>query len=157
MDAVVDFARRNKDLVWKVAVGAMLVALFWQQVQGLYAWYVGNDVLDDSPGFGKSNGVQEWFAINYFVETYLAALIFGLLVARWEAVKVAVLGFLTGLVVITGPILTHDEFRSTSGDIRSYFFHTLEWTWIFGLIALGVFIGRKLGNPFDELDEPAAP
>jgi len=129
--------------------------MFWQQVQGLYGWYLGGNALEEPSGFLKSRGITEWISVNYFVEAYLAALVFGVLVGRWEAVKVAVLGFLTGLVVITGPILTGDEFRSTNQDVQSYVLHTLQWTWIFGLIALGVFIGRKLGNPFDELDSPA--
>ena len=156
MDGVVDFLRRNRDLIWKIAVAAALLGMFWQQIQGLDSWFVGSDVLDPNAGFFKSgDGLYEWLHLNYFLDPYLAALVFGLLVGRWEATKVAVLGFFTGLVVVTGPILTGSQLRNTRGDFESYLLHTLQWTWMLGLIALGVFIGRKLGDPFDELDEPA--
>lgn len=130
-----------------------MLGMFWQLVQALDEWIVINDLLNPAKTgfFNSPDGLFQWLQINYFLDPFLAALVFGALVRQWRAVYVAVVGLGAGLVIVTGTILTRDAGGGLKTDVQAYIVLTLHWIWILGLIAFGVFIGRKLGDLFDEL------
>lgn len=165
MDVVVDFLRRNRDLIWKIAVGAALLSIFYPLVANYYLWIGGEGVIADRPN------VSFWVLGNYFFDPLIAAIVLGALARNWRAAYIAVVGLVAQLVLVTGALITDNESIANAGDfseddisafqvdLQLYLVSTVRWIWILGLIAFGVALGRKLGDMFSELDDeaPAAP
>ena len=95
------------------------------------------------------------------------------LLRNWKAVHFGLVGLIAQLVLVTGTIITDEKaifvggtsgaftpdrglgVSKLQGYLQAYLTSSLHWAWIIGLIAFGVFIGRKLGDLFAEL-EPSA-
>jgi hypothetical protein len=89
-----------------------------------------------------------WILRRYFLDPFLAALVFGLIVARWGAVSVAGIGTVASLVVTWGVTETKGEdFSPSYASAWSLYLETaLGWLWIAGLIALGITLSHQLGG-----------
>jgi hypothetical protein len=168
VDGVVDFLRRHRDLLWKIAVGACVLALLYPLVQAYYLWIASESAYENHPGRSF------WILAGYLFDPLLGAIVLGAIVQQWRAVYVGLVGLVAQLILVTGTIITDDPavgplrlIRGTGDeigistfqiDLQAYLTSTLQWIWIIGLIAFGVAIGRKIGDLFAELKEsPDAP
>jgi hypothetical protein len=130
---------------WRAfAVVACLLGMFWGTVRTGLVW----------AGLEPFEG-DAWLFRNYFLDPYVAALVLGLVAARWRMIWVAALGAVSTLIVTVG-------FRTTANpedvfphgaEWSAYVEAALPWLWIAGLIALGIALSRQVGG-FDFSREP---
>jgi hypothetical protein len=125
---------------WRAAaVAACLLGLFWSVALDAFLW----------AGVNPYDGGDDWLFRDYFLNRYVAALVFGLVVAEWWVVNVAGFGALAALIVTLGARETVDQekFGLAFGSAWSdYLEAALPWLWIAGLIALGIILSRQLGG-----------
>lgn len=123
---------------WRpAAITACLLGMFWPVAQEAIIW-AGVDPY----------GGGDWVAHQYFLDRYVAALVFGLVVAEWWGVNMAGFGALAALIVTIGVrgAAGTGEFGSFGSDWSAYLDAALPWLWIAGLIALGIILSRQLGG-----------
>jgi hypothetical protein len=111
--------------------------MFWPVAQDALVW----------AGVNPYDG-GDWLFRNYFLNPYVSALVFGLVVAEWWVVNVAGFGALAALIATLGVRETADKekFVAYGSAWSDYVDAALPWLWIAGLIALGIILNRQLGG-----------